>query len=60
MAAAICTSVAFSAAAQPAEQPEERVDVQSLPDSVQQTINQQAGAEVVQVKREDYANGKWN
>ncbi len=37
------------------------VDVKSLPASVQQTINQQAaGGEVVQVKREDDANGKWN
>ena len=37
------------------------VDVKSLPASVQQTINQHAaGREVVQVKREDDANGKWN
>jgi uncharacterized membrane protein YkoI len=37
------------------------VHVKSLPTSVQQTINQKAaGGEIVQVKREDDTNGKWN
>ena len=54
-------SLALSAAAQGAERPGEKVEMKSLPTSVQQTINQQAaGGEVVQVKREDDANGKWN
>jgi uncharacterized membrane protein YkoI len=39
----------------------ETAQVKSLPASVQQTINQKAaGGEVVRVKREDDANGKWN
>jgi uncharacterized membrane protein YkoI len=37
------------------------VDVKSLPASVRETINSKAaGGEVIQVKREDDANGKWN
>ena len=52
---------ACGAAAQVREQPGEMVQMKSLPASVQQTINQQAaGGEVVRVKREDDANGKWN
>ena len=43
------------------EQPGEMVHVKSLPASVQQTINQKAaGGEIVRVKREDDANGRWN
>jgi uncharacterized membrane protein YkoI len=61
LAAAISAGLAFSAAAQAAEQPGEKVDVKSLPAPVQQTINQKAaGGEVVHVKREDDANGRWN
>jgi hypothetical protein len=61
IAAAICAVFFLSAAVQGAEQPGEKVDMKSLPTSVQQTINQQvAGGEIVQVKREDDANGKWN
>ena len=53
--------LACSAAAQLKEQPGEVVELRSLPASVQQRINQKAaGEEVVQVKREDDANGKWN
>ena len=53
--------LAFSAATQGAEHPGEKVDMKSLPTSVQQTINQQAaGGEIVQIKREDDPNGKWN
>ena len=59
LAAVISASVVFSVAAE--HQPGERVDVKSLPGGVQQTINQQAaGGEIVAVKREDDANGKWN
>jgi hypothetical protein len=37
------------------------VHVKSVPASVQQTINQKAaGGEIVGVKREDDANGRWN
>src|SRR5437667_8139141 len=61
LAAAISAGLAFSAAAQLREQPGEMVEVKSLPASVQQTINKEAaGGEIVQVKREDDANGKWN
>ena len=61
LAAAISAGLAFSAAAQLREQPGEMVEVKSLPVSVQQTINKEAaGGEIVQVKREDDANGKWN
>ena len=53
--------LACSAAAQLKEQPGEAVELKSLPASVQQTINQKAaGGEIVQAKREDDANGKWN
>ena len=58
---AIVACLACSAIAQLKEQPGEVVELKSLPASVQQTIKQKtAGGEVVQVKREDDANGKWN
>lgn len=39
----------------------EMVNMKALPSNVQQTIQQRAaGGEVVRVKREDDANGKWN
>lgn len=61
LAAVISVGLACSAAAQLKERPGEVVDLKSLPASVQQTINQKAaGGEIVQVKREDDANGKWN
>ena len=61
LAAAIGAGLALSAAAQVREQPGEKVDVKSLPAPVQQTINQKAaGGEIVEVKREDDANGRWN
>jgi uncharacterized membrane protein YkoI len=61
LTAAIGAGLALSAAAQIREQPGEKVDVKSLPASVQQTINQKAaGGEIVRVKREDDANGRWN
>ena len=61
LATVISAGLAFSAYAQTTAQPGEMVDVKSLPAPVQQTINQKAaGGEIVQVKREDDANGKWN
>ena len=58
---AIVAGLACSAIAQLKEQPGEVIELKSLPASVQQTINQKAaGGKVVQVKREDDSNGKWN
>jgi len=57
----VAIGLACSAAAQGNEHPGEVVELKSLPASVQDTIKQKAaGGEVVQVKREDDANGKWN
>jgi hypothetical protein len=61
LATVISAGLAFGAAAQGQEQPGERVELNSLPASVQQAINQKAaGGEITEVKREDDANGKWN
>jgi uncharacterized membrane protein YkoI len=61
LTAVVGASLACGVAAQGREQPGEMVQVKSLPASVQQTINQKAaGGEIVRVKREDDANGKWN
>ena len=61
LAAAIGTCLAFSVAAQVKEQPEEMVELKSLPAAVQQTIDEKAaGGEIVRVKREDDVSGKWN
>jgi uncharacterized membrane protein YkoI len=61
LAAAISAGLTLSVLAQVSEQPGEKVDLKSLPAAVQQTINQKAaGGEIVRVKREDDANGKWN
>jgi uncharacterized membrane protein YkoI len=61
LTAVIGASLACGVAAQGREQPGEMVHVKSLPASVQQTINQKAaGGEIVRVKREDDANGRWN
>ena len=57
----ISAGLACGLAAQVREQPGEMVQVKSLPAAVQQTINQKAaGGEIVRVKREDDANGRWN
>jgi uncharacterized membrane protein YkoI len=57
----IGAGLACGLAAQEPSQPGEMVHVKSLPTSVQQTINQKAaGGEIVGVRREDDANGKWN
>ena len=59
--ATVGVGLACSATAQPKEQPGEVVELKSLPVSVQETIEQKAaGGEVVQVKKEDDTNGKWN
>jgi uncharacterized membrane protein YkoI len=61
VAAIVGFGLVCSATAQIQEQPGETVDMKSLPPSVQQTIHQKAaGGEIVQVKREDDTNGKWN
>ena len=61
LAATIGAGLAFSAAAQLKEQPGEMVELNSLPAAVQQTIKgKAAGGEIVRIKREDDANGKWN
>jgi hypothetical protein len=57
----VVAGLACSAAAQVNEQPGDLVEVKSLLASGQETINQKAaGGEVVQVKRGDDSNGKWN
>jgi uncharacterized membrane protein YkoI len=57
----VAVGLSCSAGAQVQEQPGEAVELKALPASVQATIKQKAaGEEVVQVKREDDANGKWN
>ena len=56
----IGAGIAFGVSAQ-TKQPGEIVSLNSLPAAVQQTIKDKAaGGEIVQVKREDDANGKWN
>ncbi len=61
LVATVGAGLAVSAAAQVRQQPGEMVHVKSLPASVQETINSKAaGREVVRIKREDDANGKWN
>ncbi|MFL6501604.1 MAG: hypothetical protein ACJ8LL_12920 [Candidatus Udaeobacter sp.] len=61
LAAVIGVGLAFSAAAQPTQQPGEKVDIKSLPAAVQQSINDKAaGGQIVSVKREDDSTGKWN
>jgi len=52
---------ALSAAAQPGKHPGEKVDLKSLPASVQDTIKEKAaGGKVTKVLREDDPDGKWN
>ena len=61
LAAVIGAGLAFGVSAQAKEQMGEMVELKSLPAAVQQTINEKAaGGEIVRVKREDDANGKWN
>jgi uncharacterized membrane protein YkoI len=61
LAIAIGVGLSLGAAAQPGQHPGERVDLKSLPASVQQTIKQKAaGGEIVKVFREDDPDGRWN
>jgi hypothetical protein len=60
-AIAIGIGFALAATAQPGKHPSEKVDLNSLPAAVQETINQKAaGGQIVQVMREDDPDGKWN
>ena len=59
--AAIGVGLTLSAAAQPGKNPGEKVDLKSLPSSVQDTIKQKSeGGKVTKVVREDDPDGKWN
>ena len=61
LAVAIGVGFTLDAAAQPGKHPGEKVDLKSLPASVQETINQKAaGGSIVKVLREDDPDGKWN
>ena len=61
LAVAICVGLTLGAAAQPGTHPGEKVDLKSLPASVQETIKQKAaGGQIVKVIREDDPDGKWN
>ena len=61
LAMAIGVGLTLSATAQPGKHPGEKVDLKSLPASVQQTIKDKAaGGTVVKVMREDGPDGKWN
>jgi hypothetical protein len=61
LTAVIGAGLAFGVSAQAKEQMGEKVELNSLPAAVQQTIREKAaGGEIVHVKREDDTNGKWN
>ena len=61
LAVAIGVGLTLGAAAQPGKHFGEKVDLKSLPASVQETINQKAaGGSIVKVLREDDPDGKWN
>ena len=61
---AIAVGVGFTLSAiaeQPGKHPGEKVDLKSLPASVQKTVNEKAaGGQIVKVLREDDPDGKWN
>ena len=58
---AIGVGLAIGAAAQPGKNPGEKVDLKSLPASVQDTIKDKAaGGNVTKVLKEDDPDGKWN
>jgi molecular chaperone DnaK (HSP70) len=60
-AVVVSAGLGFSATAWAAEEMGEVVDLNSLPAAVQKTIKEKAaGGEIVRVKREDDANGRWN
>ena len=57
----ISAGLAFGMTVQADEHKGERVDMKTLPSTVQNTITEKAaGGEIVRVEREDDANGKWN
>jgi uncharacterized membrane protein YkoI len=61
LAVAIGVGLSLSMAAEPGKHPGEKVDLKSLPASVQQTINEKAaGGSIVKILREDDPDGKWN
>src|SRR6478672_13262514 len=61
LAIAIGVGFTLGAAAQPGKHPGEKVDLKSLPASVQKTVNEKAtGGQIVKVLREDDPDGKWN
>ena len=61
LAMAISVGLTLGAAAEPGKHPGEKVDLKSLPASVQKTVNEKAsGGQVVKVLREDDPDGKWN
>jgi uncharacterized membrane protein YkoI len=61
LAIAIGVGLTLGAAAQPGKHPGEKVDLKSLPASVQETINQKAaGGKIVKILREDDPDGRWN
>jgi hypothetical protein len=58
---AIGVGLTLSAGTQPGKHPGEKVDLKSLPASVQETIKQKAGGgNVTKVLREDDPDGRWN
>jgi uncharacterized membrane protein YkoI len=60
LAIVIGVGLTLGAGAQPGKHPGEKVDLKSLPASVQETIKQKAaGGEVLKVLREDDPDGKW-
>ena len=61
LAIAIGVSLSLSAGAQTGKHPGEKVDMNSLSQSVQQTIKDKAeGGQIVNIMREDDPDGKWN
>jgi hypothetical protein len=61
LAITIGVGLSLSMAAEPGKHPGEKVDLNSLPAAVQQTIKEKAaGGQVVKVMREDDPDGKWN
>jgi uncharacterized membrane protein YkoI len=61
LAIAIGVGLTLGVAAEPGKHPGEKVDLKSLPASVQKTANEKAaGGQIVKVLREDDPDGKWN
>ena len=61
LAITIGMGLGLSNAADTGKHPGEKVDMKSLPEAVQNTINEKAaGGQVTKVMREDDPDGKWN